>query len=154
MGGYGKLFPEQIESSDLWFAKVKLIALLNSQDFHSLQDLCQYNLHGALFTHELCEAIADVIRAVAHGATFFSQGILKALLKENQHQLPYEVLEPLSQREHEVWRFMQQGYNNTQIAAMLQVSEQTVRNYVTRVYAKFKAGSENTMVMRRRRRLN
>jgi len=46
------------------------------------------------------------------------------------------VAESLSPREHEILRLLANGRSNTDIAAQLFLSEGTVRNYVSGIFAK------------------
>ena len=64
----------------------------------------------------LSQAIAaKLARAVAHGAT--------------DHPA-------FTEREEELLRALERGWDNARIAAALYLSEQTVRNYLSRLYAK------------------
>lgn len=67
-------------------------------------------------------------------------------------KLPDAIKASLTKREQAVLRLMAQGLSNGQIAAHLNLAEQTVRNYVSRIYDKIGATSRAEAVVWARQR--
>lgn len=91
--------------------------------------------------------LAQVVREVASGAFVMQERVWKA--DELRHWLdeqmrgasrsfsdPGEPFYPLSEREMEVLAYLTQGLSNKEIAAILGISHQTVKNHVTAVLRK------------------
>jgi DNA-binding NarL/FixJ family response regulator len=60
------------------------------------------------------------------------------------------VLAGLTVREREVLELIAQGRDNAQVAAALQLSEKTVRNHVTSVFAKLQVENRPQAIVRAR----
>ena len=58
-----------------------------------------------------------------------------------------EVLSPLTQRETEILKLIAEGYLNKQIAAALEISEQTIKNHVTSILRKLNANARTEAVV-------
>ncbi len=58
-----------------------------------------------------------------------------------------EVLSPLTQRETEILGLIAEGYLNKQIAASLEISEQTIKNHVTSILRKLNANARTEAVV-------
>ena len=58
-----------------------------------------------------------------------------------------ELMSPLSARELEVLRYVASGYSNKQIAAVLNLSEQTIKNHITSILRKLDANDRTQAVV-------
>jgi RNA polymerase sigma factor (sigma-70 family) len=58
--------------------------------------------------------------------------------QDNEYQ---EVIDRLGNREKDILKLVAKGYSNKEIADILFISEPTVRNYISSIYAK--VGSKN-----------
>lgn len=93
--------------------------------------------------HEMISAV----RAVHRGDAALSPRITRTLLDHVSARLPgpgpepdgAEVLESLTEREHDVFLAIARGLSNAEIGAELFVSESTVKTHVSRVLAKLGA---------------
>lgn len=94
------------------------------------------------------EALARTIRAVAEGkyaiaGNIFSRRELDAWIDEQMegarrsYSEPGSPFHPLSDREMEVLSCVVRGMSNKEIAALLGISHQTVKNHVTSILRKF-----------------
>jgi len=90
------------------------------------------------------EELVEVIRHVAAGkyvigGTVLGERELKSFLDKHvedefgTHREPGEPLRPLSNREMEVLSYVTQGMSNKEIAMLLGISYQTVKNHVTSI---------------------
>lgn len=120
----------------------KIIALLNPQDNVRLQALLRTPIHGCLFRHEIDATLLHGIRMVTEGGNWFSRGLVEYLaLAEPSRQPPDEpdtdfTNQTLTRRDQQILACLLRGYDNAQIAAELQLADQTVRNYVNQVCKK------------------
>ena len=84
---------------------------------------------GYLFKSAEREEILDAVRQVYAGNTYFPASVANQLNSRSQRQ-------PLSAREIEVLKMVAQGLANKQIAAVLDVSEITVKVHVSSILEK------------------
>ena len=87
---------------------------------------------GYVLKDEVPETLLHAIRGVAGGGVWFSQGIAAKLasILGNRH----DAARNLTERERELLHALEQGWDNARIASTLNLSEQTVRNYLSRLY--------------------
>ena len=89
-----------------------------------------------------------LLRAVAGGATFFSNEVVEALLVQNNQRQPLDLSEvDLSPREQQLVTMIFDGQTNDQIAQTLQITPQSVRNYLYVVYSKFGVRSRAALIL-------
>ena len=113
--------------------QTRIVALLDSTDPHPLPST---PLAGYCFKDEINESILHLLRAIAAGATWVSGGVaarLCAQASELSYTHPHADLTPVEQ---EVYVLLGRGWSNGQIVAHLHCTEQTVRNYSSRIYKK------------------
>jgi len=80
--------------------------------------------------------IANGIRAVAGGKSWFSPELLNILLESVVSVKSKDGKNSLSVREKEVLCLIGKGHNNQQIAERLSISQSTVKNHLTNIYEK------------------
>ena len=100
---------------------------------------------------QLLQAIEEVMR----DTSWFSRGVVEKLtnLKARaQNQPPPVELQELTPRERQVLGAMARGQDNEQIAENLEISRNTVRNYVAGVYGKLGVSSRAEAVVWARER--
>jgi len=91
--------------------------------------------------------IIEGVRTVAQGQTYLSQTVATSVV-EYIIQSGTQSPEPtLSGREIEVLKLVAQGWNNTQIAQALEISEGTVKNHLTNLYNKVGVHSRAELVV-------
>lgn len=99
---------------------------------------------GLLGEHAGPEAVTAAVLALHTGTWVFSAEVARFLVRiaagspRGQHHL--------TRREAEVLRLVAEGASNRRIAEMLDVSEKTVRNYVSRVYHKLAIEDRSQLV--------
>jgi DNA-binding NarL/FixJ family response regulator len=89
---------------------------------------------GYVLKDEAPEALVQAVRTVAQGGTWFSRSLVENLVlraEQDDSDAP-----PLTERESQIIRLIAQGWDNARIAEELCLSEQTIRNYVSRLYGK------------------
>lgn len=82
--------------------------------------------------------LLQAIRNVHRGDFSFHPTIARRLIYELRHERPSSIApgDGLTQREAEILGFVAQGFSNKQIAAVLQISERTVRTHVSSILDK------------------
>ena len=85
---------------------------------------------------ELNENLIYTLRAITQGERLFSATVVEQLYEQELLPRIDAKQAELTPREEEVFVFLIQGLENAQIAQEIGVREQSVRNYVSRVYAK------------------
>jgi DNA-binding NarL/FixJ family response regulator len=101
--------------------------------------------------------LAETIRRCAHGEHPINESLAERPKVAEQilqqfHELSREkeaasFISPLTSRETEILGYMAQGYLNKQIAEVLNVSEQTIKNHVTSILRKLNANARTQAVV-------
>ena len=104
------------------------------------------------------DELSDIVRRVAHGEHPISDSlnkrpkvaaqILDKFQTLSQQQEVENLISPLTSRETEIVYYMSQGYANKQIAAKLDISEQTIKNHVTSILSKLDANARTEAVVK------
>lgn len=101
--------------------------------------------------------LADMVRRVARGGYPIHEGLssrpevaAKILHQFQELSGKTEVetlISPLTARETEILNYVAQGYSNKQIAATLNISEQTIKNHVASIMLKLNANARTQAVV-------
>ena len=97
--------------------------------------------------------LGRAITAVAGGEAIFSPAIAQRMIQYFGAIGTLQSSEPfpqLSEREREVLELIAQGHNNTEIAARLVLSQKTVRNHVSNIFAKLQVADRAEAIVRAR----
>jgi RNA polymerase sigma factor (sigma-70 family) len=93
----------------------------------------------------------NAVRAVAQGKPFFSAAIANTLLEDYMRQLQQRGLQDtydlLTEREKEILQLLAEGKSNKDIAAMLNLSINTVETHRTRIMQKLNLHSAAEIVL-------
>jgi DNA-binding NarL/FixJ family response regulator len=129
--------------------KVLILSIFNN--IH-IQNLVEIGVAGCVSINENRETLANAIRTVAKGHTWFNQSDLASL---GSKQTSNSQVSILTKREQEVSSMIAQGWDNITIANQLSLAEPTVRNYISRIYSKIGVNSRaEAVVWARERNLN
>src|SRR5687767_3925326 len=93
---------------------------------------------------EILQAITDVHR----GGAPMSGPIARRLVEHFQRHAPSAEAENLSKRELEILDYLSQGYHNKEIAQTLDISVETVRTHLRRIYEKLHVNSKTEAVLK------
>lgn len=122
-----------------WLARhcpqVRILVLTAYDDDIYVRDAVGAGALGYILKDEPPETVLRAIRAVQAGDTWFSRRVIAKLLHTNNFDDESTVEAFLTERDKQVLYGLAQGWDNVRLAAELQVAEQTVRNYVSRLYA-------------------
>jgi DNA-binding NarL/FixJ family response regulator len=112
---------------------VKVLILTAYDDDAYVRGLVAAGISGYVLKDEAPDALVSAVRSVANGGTWFSRPLVAKLVQ------PYErkgLEVRLTPRERELLDLLGQGFDNVRIANELSLGEQTVRNYLSRLYSK------------------
>jgi DNA-binding NarL/FixJ family response regulator len=103
-------------------------------------DALRAGASGFLLKDVTAEQLFDAVRVVAGGDALLAPGITRRLISEFAHLRPVvrgqAGLSSLTKRENEVLLLVAEGLSNTEIAARLVVTDETVKTHVSRVLSK------------------
>lgn len=91
---------------------------------------------GYLTKTESSAVVAEAIRNIARGFTYYSSEVRQRISTQEKEGVPQTRARALTEREVEVLRYLGAGYSRKEIAAFLFVSEKTVENHITHVMRK------------------
>lgn len=118
---------------------VKILVLTTYDDDQWLFDAIRAGAAGYLLKDTPREAVIDAVRGTVEGKSFVDPAVAGRLLGQvSSHQKQPRTLltDKLTPREADVLRLIARGHTNTEIAERLYLSEGTVRNHVSSVFAK------------------
>lgn len=114
--------------------QTKVLALSTFQDTASVTQMLQAAANGYLLKNTSAEEMERAIHAVHGGETVLSPVIAKALAAE---QVAVGSANPkLSAQQQKVLGLLVQGFNNTEIADKLNISQPTARYHVSAILLK------------------
>ncbi len=111
--------------------------------------LADFPVWGALPLDAGAEEISAALHALAEGLWAGSPALARALLNPRpvaRIRGAEEIVNPLTERERQVLQLAAQGLANKQIAAELDISENTVKFHLSSLYAKLGATSRTEAV--------
>jgi DNA-binding NarL/FixJ family response regulator len=113
-------------------ARVRVLVLTAYDDDAYVRGMLAAGVAGYVLKDEAPDALVQAVRSVAHGGTSFSQGVVAVLT----HSTRSAAGPALSEREQELLDLLTRGWDNARLAQELRLGEQTVRNYLSRLYGK------------------
>jgi DNA-binding NarL/FixJ family response regulator len=132
--------------------ELKLLIQVSSNDClptDNIHALLSHGAVGCILKEESSQSLICGIRAVMAGQILFSRKILEYLIlgDEDKGGLGSVSDVVLTNQERAVLKGLALGMSNSYIAKELVLSNQTVRNYLTRVYSKLNIGSRNQAII-------
>jgi DNA-binding NarL/FixJ family response regulator len=113
---------------------VRVLVLTAYDDDAYVRGLVAAGVAGYVLKDEAPDALVQAVRTVAHGGTSFSQSVMAVLTHSVRAGEPDQPA--LSERERELLDLLTRGWDNARLAQELGLGEQTVRNYLSRLYTK------------------
>lgn len=130
---------------------IAVVVLTMNDDDHAVFAAIRAGARGYLLKATTGSEIARAIDAVAAGEAVFGAGVSERLLATLAGtRTGARPLRQLTEREHEVLDLVARGLDNAAVAARLQLSEKTVRNHVSAVFAKLDVTTRAAAVARAR----
>ena len=122
------------------FPKIKLLILLSHNNIN-VHHLLAAGVVGFMLKDEEPETLVSAIKTVMQGNIWLDKKMQKKLNQANTDEIN------LTPREYKLLSLIAQGLDNAQIADNLYLAEQTVRNYISRVYSKINVESRAQAVI-------
>lgn len=126
----------------------KVIILTTFPDDDYVQMAIEHGASGYLLKNMPVDGLIASIRSIHEGAFIVSQNIArktfrktgqghtKGEMKNTLSRRQEKLSKLLSRREKEVYQLMVRGYSNDEIADMLFIAQQTVKNHIRSIYKK------------------
>jgi DNA-binding NarL/FixJ family response regulator len=121
------------------FPEMKVLVLTTYDDDEWVFDAIRAGASGYLLKDTPRQKIVEAIRGTMQGKSFVDPAIAGKLMNQvasNQKQPTSLLVEKLTERELDVLRLIAKGFNNSDIAGQLHLSEGTVRNHVSAILEK------------------
>ena len=128
---------------------VKILILTAYDDDTYVRGLLNAGIDGYLLKDEATEALSDAIAVIHGGGTWFSEVVARKMAGEAAEKNAAFDLTP---REEEMLVGIARGWDNRRIASEYALAEQTVRNYISRIYDKLDLHSRAEVVVWARER--
>lgn len=136
--------------------EIRVIALTTFDEDAVVFEALRAGAIGYLLKDASTEKLYEAIRAAARGESVLQPSVAARLvaqfsrLSETAPRWAQELVEPLSAREMDVLRWMVTGSSNREISEKLVLSEGTVKNHVTSIYAKLGVSDRTRAVIKAR----
>ena len=121
------------------FPNIKILVLTTYDDDEWLFDAIRAGASGYLLKDTPRQKIIEAIRGTMEGKSFVDPAVAGKLMNQvasNQKQPTSVLADKLTERELDVLRLIAKGFNNSDIAGQLHLSEGTVRNHVSAILEK------------------
>lgn len=128
------------------FPDVQIMMLTTFDDDEYVGEALKYGAAGYLLKNIPPAELISSIRAMVSGAVAIHPSIAASLVKKAYQEPPKQAFSAeseslqwvaeLNRREKEILSLLAEGYNNHEISERAFIAEQTVRNYVHRIYNK------------------
>lgn len=114
--------------------ETRILVLTAHHDETHVRQMMRAGVTGYLVKDEAPENVAMAVQAVSRGILWISRTV--AANVKRHLGAPEGDFHGLTRRERQVLYRLSQGMDNASIAADLNLSEQTVRNYVSEIYSR------------------
>ena len=117
---------------------IRIVMLTTFDDDEYVHSAIAFGAVGYLLKNIRPEALVGSLNAVMVGATLFDKEITARIVARSDDMASiHTILNGLSPREREVLGMVRRMLNNSQIAAALNLSDHSVRNYISALYHAF-----------------
>lgn len=110
----------------------RILVLTAYDDDAYVRSIIKVGVDGYLLKDEATEALVQAITTVVQGGTWFSRVVMQKFVDTRSQPDPLDF----TPRELELLAGIAQGWDNRRLAAEFALAEQTVRNYISRIYEK------------------
>lgn len=122
------------------YPAVRIVVLSAYRRREYVTGLLELGVAGYILKDDPQESLIQAVLLAARGQQWFSPRVMNVIIKSRQRQ-KLCGRQKLTEREMEVLQLLVKGYRNAEIAEALMVTEQTIKNYVRRIYRKLDVNS-------------
>lgn len=117
--------------------ETRVLVLTAYDDDAYVRNIINIGVDGYLLKDEATETLVQAIKAVVQGGTWFSRVVMqKFVVAQHDPDADSNTGAGFTPRELELLTSIGQGWDNRRIATEFDLAEQTVRNYISRIYEK------------------
>jgi DNA-binding NarL/FixJ family response regulator len=138
---------ETIQSVQDVSRQTKLVVLAPPDEATLIYPMVRAGVAGYLLEHEETEVLVGAIRTVYQGGNWFSKEVLAKLAQRPEEMVRSSIVADLTDRELSILFLIAEGKTNHGIARDLSLAEQTIRNYVSRIYDKLNLHSRSALIV-------
>ncbi len=146
-----------IKTLKMLIPNVAIIVYTSDPNDEQLFQLISHQVAAYLSKESGSDMLFKIIRKVARGDYPISETLLNRpevvgkIMRQFQgvssHKDAKNLISPLTTREIEILNYVAQGLANKQIAAKINISEQTIKNHLTSIMAKLNANARTQAVV-------
>ncbi|MDP8947735.1 MAG: response regulator transcription factor [Actinomycetota bacterium] len=132
---------------------ISVLVISMYEDDDSVFAALKAGARGYLLKGALKAEILRAIRAVTSGEAIFGPAIARRLMKyfsTPRPDAPKEAFPELTDREREILELIARHETNPEIAKLLHLSQKTVRNHVSNIFAKLQVADRAQAILRAR----
>ncbi|PRR81840.1 response regulator transcription factor [Clostridium vincentii] len=120
------------------FSKIKVLILTTFKDKEYIQDALKYGAFGYLLKDSSYEVIYEGVKSAYMGNMVIHPEVAKEFIVENGSNFKKKNIEKfnLSEKEVNIIEAIAKGFTNKEIAEELFLSEGTIKNNITSIFAK------------------
>lgn len=117
------------------YPTIRILALSAYQRREYVIGLFKAGAAGYVLKDDPANALIQGVRAVMQGQRWVSARVMDVLVESAQGTQPHPA-DALTNREIELLELIAKGWRNAQIAEQLHLTEQTVKNYIRKIFEK------------------
>lgn len=130
--------------------EIKVLVLTTYDDDAWVFDAIRAGATGYLLKDTPRNQVVEAIRGTVEGKAYLDPNVTGKVIEQTasqQVQPPSKITEKLTEREEDVLRLMARGLTNSEIANQIHLSEGTVRNHVSAIFAKLDVSDRTQAVI-------
>ncbi len=117
-------------------ADIKVLMLTSYSDEEAVMGSIMAGASGYLLKKIRSQEIVDAIRRVGSGQSLLDPAITASVLERVRRSKEEDVLAQLTEQEQRILELIAEGQTNREIAAQINLSDKTVKNYVSTILGK------------------
>ncbi len=117
-------------------ADIKVLMLTSYSDEEAVLGSIMAGASGYLLKEIRSQEIVDAIRRVGSGQSLLDPAVTAGVLERVRRGKEEDVLAQLTEQEQKILELIAQGQTNREIAGQINLSDKTVKNYVSNILGK------------------
>jgi DNA-binding NarL/FixJ family response regulator len=115
---------------------IRVLVLTAYDEDAYVKGLVGAGVDGYILKDDAPESVVQAVRALVQGGTWFSRSVVGKLVSQTSTAQSHSSATILTEHEQQLLSLIARGWDTARIADELSLSEQTVRNYASRLYKK------------------